>query len=106
MPPEGPAPTTTESYTRCREEVAAISALRGRLGGEPRRELVAVGRRPVHVRPHAPSDCRAALLRHEPDRGEAPTAVHGRVFGEAALLAGPRPATIPIAAYEPQACTR
>src|SRR2546422_9196787 len=80
MPPEGPAPTTTASYTRCREEVAPISALRGRLGGEPRREVIAVGGRPVHVRRHAPSDCRAAVLRHEPAPREGPKAVHGPGF--------------------------
>src|SRR3989449_2799103 len=102
MPPEGPAPTTTASYTRCREEVAAISALRGRLGGEPRRELVAVGRRPVDVRRHAPSDCRAALLRDEPDGGEDPKAIHGRVFGQAEFLADLRRARIRMVADEPE----
>src|SRR2546426_549872 len=86
IPPAGPAPTTTASYIPAWEEVAAISALRGGLGGETHRQVPAVRRRPVHVGRDAPPERRAALLRDQLDRHQDPQAVDRRVLGEAELL--------------------
>src|SRR2546427_3789784 len=86
IPPAGPAPTTSASYIGDGEGVGAISALRGRLGREPHREVFAVGRRAVHVRGHAASDCRAALLRDQLHGHQDPQAVDGRGLGEPELL--------------------
>src|SRR2546428_2326397 len=82
IPPAGPAPTTTASYIPAWEEVAAISALRGGLGGEPHRQVPAMRRRPVYVGRDAPPERRAALLRDQLDRHQDPPAFVRRVLGE------------------------
>src|SRR3989475_2929174 len=86
IPPAGPAPTTTASYIPGWRGVAAISALRAGLGGEPHCEVLAVRRRPVHVGWHATSDRRAALFRDQLDSHQDAQAVDRRVLGEAELL--------------------
>src|SRR2546425_4823608 len=86
IPPEGPAPTTTASYIRDRERVAAISALRAGFGREPHREVLAVRRRPVDVGRDAPPHRGTTLLRDQLDRHQDPQAVDRRVLREAELL--------------------
>src|SRR3989442_2123715 len=86
IPPEGPAPTTTASYIRDGERVAAISALRAGFGREPHRQVLAVRRRPVDVGRDAPPHRGTTLLRDQLDRHQDPQAVDRRVLREAELL--------------------
>src|SRR3989441_5053459 len=68
IPPAGPAPTTTASYIPGWRGVAAISALRAGLGGEPHRPGLGGRPRAGHVRGDAPSDRPAAPFRDQLDR--------------------------------------
>src|SRR3989475_9853384 len=102
IPPAGPAPTTTASYIPCWRGVAAISALRACLGGEPHCEVLAVRRRPVHVGWHATSDRRAAPVRDQLDRPQDPQAGDPPVLGEAELPRHLHRAPVPMAMHEPK----
>src|SRR5438445_12788447 len=102
IPPAGPAPTTTASYIPGWERVAAISALRGGLGREPHRQVLAVRRRPVHIRRDAPPHRRPPLLRDQLDRHQDPQAVDRRVLGEAELLGHLHRARVRMEMQEPK----
>src|SRR3989475_6996905 len=75
IPPAGPAPTTTASYIPGWRGVAAISALRAGLGGGPHRQVLAVRRRPGHIRGDAPPHPPTPPLRDQLDPHPDPPAV-------------------------------